>query len=305
MRHLGLCILIAGLVGLSVPARADYGWIPAYKQLITRAGFSVLKSSGNFNTDGGLDPLPSNAELTDNIFLFSGEYGIADGWSLSLEAPILVSSLDTGAEASGLGDIVTRLKWAVKPVVPIFTLEAMLKFPSGNASAASAQELVLGEGNFDFGLYVHSGHRGGRFLFSLSPGFLLRFGGYAPALAGDVVVQYNFPRGFIRAVGSVIYSLQDNFLSDSSFTQHDAPGTGGSLTRLNGSPIGFDAGGRIGIKITDQVALEAHFTKALFGSRYPDYWRAGGTLKVVFDFYESPKSIKAKDVPFDFDYEKY
>jgi hypothetical protein len=302
-------LLALSFTVLLVPnARADYGWIPEYKKLITKAGLDVYKTDGNFDSAGALQALPSNAELQDTIIWLSGEYGIAENWALALEIPFFISSVDTASsrllEGSGLGDITARLKWAVKPVTPIFTLEAMLKFPSGK-TGGGAGELALGEGNFDAGLFLHSGHRGGKFLFTLSPGFLARFGGYSMAAAAEIAVQFLFPRGYIRAFSYGIFSFEDVAPFDSSTTVHDAAGSGGSYAKLNGSPIGFSLGAKIGLNLTKQVSLEVGGSKGILGSRYADYFKVGGDVAVEFDFFEAPKSIKAKEVPFDFEYDKY
>lgn len=293
---------------LAIPARADYGWIPEYQKLITKLGLDVFKSTANYNNTGTLTSLPSNAELKDTTIWLSAEYGLAESWAMAVEFPFVMSALDGTssrlADGSGIGDITARLKWAVKPISPIITLETYLKFPTGRAVSATGQ-MALGDGNFDLGIFLHSGHKGGRFLFSVSPGFLARFGGYSLAVAGEIAAQVMFPRGFLRAFFSGIYSFQDLAPFDSSFTSHDAQGSGGSFAKLNGSPIGFGVGGKLGLQILKEVGLEFTFTKSLFGSRYPDYFKVGGDVVVELDFFEPPKKVKAKEVPFDFDYDKY
>ncbi len=289
-------------------ARADYGWIPEYKKLVTRFGLDVFKSESNYDTTGAIVALPSNGQLSDTILSLSAEYGLAESWSLGMDLPFYISSLDSPTSrllaGTGLGDITTHLKWAVKPVTPIVTLELLLKFPSGSSGVGTGN-LALGEGNFDMGLFLHSGHRSGHFMFSFSPGFLARFGGYSMAAAGEFAFQFMFPRGYLRAFGLGIYSFQDVPGFDSSISSHDASGSGGSYARLNASPVGFAIGGKIGLNITKAVALEFSGTKAILGSKYANYFKAGGDIVVEFDFFEMPKSMKAKEVPFDFEYEKY
>lgn len=303
-RHFLLGIL---LLLLCVSARADYGWIPQYKKLITKAGIDVFKSDANFDTSGAVTALPSSGELRDTLFWLSAEYGLAESWSLGMEFPFFMSSLDSPAgtllEGSGLGDITAHLKWAVKPVTPILTFDLLFKFPSGSSGGTSGA-LALGEGNFDVGLFLHSGHRGGNFLFSFSPGFLMRFGGYSPAAAGEVAFQYLFPRGYIRAFGLGVFSFQNVAGLDSSTDVHDAAGAGGSYSRLNSSPIGFSIGAKLGINVSQQVSLEFGASKSILGSRYADYFKAGGDVVLEFDFFEMPKAMKAKEVPFNFDYDK-
>src|SRR5262249_37879381 len=159
---------------------------------------------------------------------------------------------------------------------PIFTLEALLKFPSGSAGGASS--LALGEGNFDLGLFLHSGHRGNNFQFSVSPGFLARFGGYSMAAVGGAAIQVMFAPGYLRAFVYGIYSFQDVRGFDSSTGTHDAPGSGGSYALLNASPIGISAGGKIGLSILKDLSLEFTGSKSLFGSKYPDFIRIGGDV---------------------------
>ncbi len=304
VRHL-LAILISVT---SLSARADYGWIPEYKKLQTKFAVDVYKSASNFQSDGTTANLPSGGELQDLIVTLGADYGLAESWSLGLETPFYVSSVDGTtsrlAEGSGLGDITARLKWAVKPINPVTTLEALLKFPAGTTGGTGGA-LALGEGNFDFGLFVHFGQKSQSFLFSVSPGFLARFGGYSMAIAGEVAVQVMFARGYIRAFGNGIYSFEDVAPYDSSINSHDAPGAAGSFAKLNGSPVGFGIGGKIGLNITKEVTLAFSGSKALFGSKYPNYFKAGGEVIVEFDFFETPKAMKAKEVPFDFEYEKY
>lgn len=294
----------------SIPARADFGWIPEYKKLVTRLGIFYYKSDQNYATDGVLDPIKvgtRNTKLQDFITWLEAEYGIAQDWSVYVYVPFLSSSVNdfnTDAQVltgNGFGDVRASIRWNVKSISPIVTLEALLKAPTGVSKPAKAGEMVLGDGNFDAGFKLQTGTKTGRLSLVLSPGFLFRSGGFSAAVIGDVAIQYAFPRGYVRLVGDAIYSLSDEKLGASSFKVQDQPGTGGSFARLNGSPIGFNGGGLVGFRIYDEFHVEAGLTLSVFGNHYPSFVQVRFNLLNTFDFFKPITPRKVRDVPFEED----
>lgn len=298
-----LCLsLFAGV------ARADYGWIPEYMKLVGKVGLDFAKSSENFDSEGARTDIRAGSEagsFSETRFWVEPEYGIAQDWTIGGRFGIVsgsVSSTATGNtlfSGSGLSDTWLFMKYGISPVSPLLTLEAKAKFPTGFASAPNIDDLVAGDGNFDFGLVLHTGHKSGKMAFSLSPGFVARFGGYSPAATLDAAVQFNFPRGYVRAFGNTWVSFQESLLNDTAADSHDARGAGGTYARLAGSPTAVALGGLIGIKAIDDLAFEASFSHTLFGLRAPHGLKFGFLIKATFDFYKSPKVKKVREIPLD------
>lgn len=290
-------------------ALADYGEIPAYKQLLMRGGLDVFTTAENFDSTNSIVPLPSGVELVDTNFNLSAEYGAANGWAAGLSFKFVNSEVGTANSLvlsnAGIGDIVAHVKWAIKAASPYMTIEARTKFPAASGNVKSNDEVVLGDGNFDFHLLLHTGAKSNRFFFTLSPGLLVRFGGYSTAATVDGAIEFRLPRGFVRGYGSFIYSFEDPQLFDSSPTTHDAAGSGGSFARLTGGPIGFYAGGKLGIRVYRTWWMEALFEMSVFGNKYPVFSRWGLNLVALFDFYDEPKKKRIREIPFDIDYDKF
>lgn len=308
MRRAALLLVLVALH--SLPARGDYGWIPEYKKLVTRLGVFYYKTDQNFATDGVLDPIRAGnrtTKLQDFIIWLEAEYGIAQDWSLWAYVPFVsgaVSDARTDAQlltANGFGDVRASVRWNVKALSPIVTLEALIKAPTGVSRPAKNGDLVLGEGNFDAGLKILTGTKTGPLSLVLAPGFLFRSGGYSAAVIGDIAVQYNFPRGYVRAVGDVIYSLSNEKLGASSFNVQDQAGTGGSFARLNGSPISFNGGGLVGFRLYEEFHVEAGITLSVIGNHAPSFLQLRFNLLNTFDFFKPITPRKVREVPFDDD----
>lgn len=278
---------------------AAYGWVPEYKKLYARLGVDINTTSENFANDGVIESLPGKATLTDTIVWVEPEYGIAQDWSAKLNLGFINRNLDTGAGGSGIADVRADVKWNVKAMDPIVTFDVILKLPAASSKAASRTDLALGDGSVDAGIQLHTGHQSGPFLFALSPGFLFRSGSYSYAFIGDAAFQLDFLRGFVRVFVNGIYSLNEMKNQDSSISKHDAAGAGGSYAILNGSPIGVNAGGKIGIKIFDEFYIEGGASHTVYGVRYPNSLNISIALFNAFDFFHPLPAKRVKEVPFD------
>lgn len=292
----------------------DYGWIPPYQGLTGKIGYEQFSSDGNYDAGSASVPLVFQnraSKLVDHIFWLDLEYGIYDFWSVELKTRFLnsyVQSQDSGdsiLSGAGLGDLYAGLKWQFKSDIPFLTLETYFKFPTAKASPDEPDELVLGDGNFDIGMIVHSGTRAGGFKFSISPGFLGRFGGYSSAFLAAGAVEYRMPRGYAQLFVDSIFSFGDPLLKDSSEDQHDSPGSGNSYSRLAGGPIGIQMGGKLGVRIIREAGLELYYAHSLTGNKYPYFSRFGVNGVINLSLYRPPEKIKVKEVPFDFDYGKF
>jgi len=298
---------------LPSPTFADFALIPEYKKLELRAGADLFQSSRNFANDGILDPIKfrgSNVELADLIFWLEPTYGIAQDWAVKAYLPYVRSSLKSAStggtvgSGAGIGDLRASILWTVKPFEPVITFEAMIKTPTGTSVPGATDEIVTGEGNVDAGFYFHTATKAGSVMFFLSPGLLARFGGYSMAGVGDAAIQLDFPRGFIRASVGGIFSFSETKLFSSAITVQDAPGSGGSYARLNGSPIGMYAGGKLGFRLFGEFHLEAGAQFAVLGTRYPNFFRASVAIVNVFDFFKPLRPRRVRDVPMNEDYEE-
>lgn len=310
MRRLSLICLFAFCRSLF----ADYAWIPEYKKLVAGASLEFFSSSENFGADGSrADLIYNNAlsSLSETRFLLNAEYGVAESWTLGLDLGFLSASLSdqtSGASvlsASGLSDITAHAKWGLRFFSPYLVFETRMKVPTAAANLGSTTDISLGDGNFDVGLILHTGFKSKPFIFAVSPGLLIRFGGYSFAATLETMAQFEFTRGYVRAFGELIYSFENNRLFDSSIDTHDALGSGGSYAKLNGTPLGFDMGLLFGYRFVKTLVSEVSIKHSIFGSKYPNYLEFGLSIKYTFDFFDPPKAERVKEVPFDFDYQKY
>jgi hypothetical protein len=297
--NFSLRLTLVWLAGFLLPwglARADYGWIPDYQELRVRAGLDFFRSTDNFDTTGQLQPLALGGQPTQfgmDSFYVEPEYGIAQDTSIWLRFGFLSNSLTaqssdaTFASGSGLGDIRASVKWNVKPTLPLVTIEAMVKIPTYTPTPANATDLVLGDGNLDFGIILHTAHRLGMMYFTLDPGFLFRFGGYS--LAGTLGLSGEFRflvRGYVRLFADGIFSLTDTPLYDTSPTVHNAVGSGGSYALLSGSPTGFSGGAKIGVPVYKSWVVEGSASHSVVGTRYPNFFQFGFSVLTTFDFFQ-------------------
>lgn len=299
-------LFLLGYFLLNNAARADYAWIPEYMKLVGKVGLDFARSSENFDSQGARTNIVtggSTASFSETRFWIEPEYGVAQDWTIGGRFSIVSGSVggtsSTLLSGAGLGDTLLFLKYGLSPAAPLLTLEVKAKFPSGSSTASAVDDLVVGDGNFDFGFVLHTGQKSGKMAFSLSPGFVARFGGYAPAATLDAAVQFNFPRGYVRAFGNGFVSFQESLLGDSAADSHDANGTGGTYARLAGSPTSVALGGLIGVKAIDDLAVEGAFSHTLFGLRAAHGLKVTFLIKATFDFYKSPRIKRVREIPLD------
>jgi hypothetical protein len=301
-----LLLSVTALSALAPNARADYGWIPEYQKLNLKVGTDFLNTSQNYGPDGTVGTLTANGQsssLNEFHVWTDAEYGIARDWAVRARLSYVSNSLSSDgtdlASGSGFGDVDLGVKWNFKSDYPILTLEVLVHIPTSSVPATSYDQLVTSDGNFDIGMFLHSGAKSGRFLFDLSPGVLGRFSGYSSAFTADGAVQLNFPRGYIRAFMNYIYSFQNVQPYDSTLDVHNAIGSGGSYALLNGSPTGLTAGGKIGIAPIDDFRIEGEIAHSLFGTQFPDFISFGVNIMITFDFYQPQKATRVREVPFE------
>lgn len=304
-RLLGLFLLT-----VSCLARAEYGWLPKYQSLFLRAGFDYFHTSENYNSGGFREDIVFQsqlAELTDYRFWIEPEYGLAQDVSLGMRTSLVISSVDPQVSspsgfllgATGPGDIKFFLKWNVKRDLPLLTVETYFKLPPYSSNPLQPDDLVFGDGSFDFGGMLHVGYRIKRFFFTVAPGAVFRFGDYAPAVTFNGAVGLKYGRVHGVLFGDFFLSLGDNLLYDSSPNLHNAFGTGGSYARLSGSPTLFTMGAKVGVNLSQNYFLEAALTQAVSGRRAPYFTQVGLNFLAVLNFFKPEKRVKIREVPFD------
>ncbi len=296
----------AALQVANAAPHSDYAWLPDYKRLFLRAGANLFSSASNFDNAGNLANLTGNAELTRNYFFIQPEYGLAQDWSMKAQLGLISSTVTNGSGAaalssSGFGDMNFSLKWMVKPFDPLLSFEAVFVLPTAQAVPATRTDVALGDGSFDAGIKLHTAHESGSFALGFSPGFIYRNKGYSPLVTGDAFVQFDFRRGYLRGYGNLVFPLTTVPLFDSSITKHDANGSAGSYALLSASPFGFSAGAKLGIKIVDELFVEAWFARSFAGQRYPNFNQFGFGLFYAIDFLEVLPVKNLREVPFDGD----
>lgn len=292
----------------AIHARADYAWIPEYKVLRAQAAFEFSSTSGNFDNSGTSTDLSLNGDLIsilDTRFKLGLEYGMAQSWSIGIATGFQTSHVDAAQAANavtgyGLIDSTFFTKWNVSYTDPVITLEGYMTAPAMPRNV-DITELAMTQGAFDFGFKVHTGHQAGSFLLSFSPGARLRSGGFSPALTADGAIDLRFTRGYARVFGEYVYSIEATQPLSTSDDVQDAPGTFGSYSRLNASPIGLSAGGQVGIKIYRDLFLEGGGRVGVMGTRYPRYFSGWAGLRCDFDFFQKVKPRRVRDVPFEED----
>jgi len=305
MKRLFPAWVVLGISLASPVARADYGWIPQYQQLFLRSGIDFYSTDQNYNATGALEPLTSGGNLHEYRLWLEGEYGIAQDWSTRVRLRYVNSTLDsqvpgqTLAAGSGLSDVTVALKWNLKSDYPIVTTEVFTTIPTSSTTVQAPTQLVLRDGNFDLGLILHSGTRAGPFLFSLSPGFVARLGGYSSAATGEMAVQLSFPKGFVRGFARGIYSIEDAQPFDANPLQHTALGSGGSYAKLNGSPRGFSGGAMIELVPISGFRFGGYLEHVIYGQEYPYFTSFGFDLAYSVDFFSPKKKTKVHEVPFE------
>lgn len=272
-----------------------------------RTGADWSKSYENFDTNGFITDFSvsgQKAEIRDFTPYVFGEYGVAEGWSVWSRLQFMdsvLSAQQTGtllASGSGLGDAWVGFKYALANTYPLFTAETFFKLPMGKSVAATTNDMVTGDGNFDIGVRLHIGHRDGPVLFAISPGILLRFGGYSTAGLLEAAIQYNFQDAYGRLFAEGIMSFSETALPPSTTANHNLLGTGGSYMKLAASPLSFGAGARAGYNFSKGVGVEAYAAMNFQGMRTARYLRFGTDLIFNFDFFKGDLRPRIREVPF-------
>lgn len=305
MRLLGAISLLL----ITSNALGDYGWIPPHKDLRVKLGGEYSRSSENFSFDRTREDIVfqnQKAALSQWRFTIEPEYGFADDWSFYFKGGFLTNKLDANTtvggnllKGSGAGDIHGAIKRRVKNALPLMTLEAFFKIPTYSQTPPDNTTLVRGDGNFDLGFLLHMAYKPSNYFFSLSPGVLFRFSGYAQAILLKAAVGMRFYPAHFVLFSDGIFSLTEAEHLDSSLTRHDAPGSGGSYARLSASPQGWAMGVKTGVAFHNHYGFEAYFAHALWGKRYPNFFQVGLNVTAAFDFFEEDIRPKLKKVPFE------
>jgi len=290
-------------------AWADYGLIPKEKGLFLKLGMDYFHSSQNYNSDGQVEDIQLNgflADLTEYRFYLEPELAITEDLALRARFNFISNQLNPtdepdldGIAGSGLGDIVAGVKYRVRNKSPQLTLETTFKVPTYSNIVDNVDDLLVGDGNVDVGLLLHSAFGSGRFFGTLTPGLLFRSGGFSSALTLGLSGGVRFNPAYAYLFMNSIISLGNSILYDSSEDVHDAEGSGGSYSKLSGSPTGFDLGLKLGVRVAQSVFIESTFTKSLGGRRYPEFFQAGLNLLTILDFYQPDTRKKIREVPFD------
>ncbi len=305
--------LSLALCFVAVSARADYAWIPDAHHLHLRGGFDYFQSGNNYSTDGFLDAAQFNSQsiqFRDSIFWLAPEFGVAEDWSAGLRLQFSTSSATSDATAAvvasgaGFGDLRGNVKWRVSST-PLWTLETYFKLPTGVATPLTADEIVVGDGNIDFGLRAHYGMRTGVFFLSASPGFLGRFGGYSSALTLDLAAQMFMYRAYAKIFAHSLFSLSAQALAPATVTAQTLAGTAGSYARLAASPTYVVGGGALGLSITKQIRAEAGVSKVIWGQRTHDAILMTLNVLATFDFSKPDMRTRVREVPFENAPEEY
>lgn len=294
---------------LCAHAHADYGWIPEYKKLNVKTGVDFYSSDQNYNATGAVEALSSNGSLKEYRMWLEGEYGLAEDWAGRLRLGFTTNQLSAAtataggggslATGSGLSDFTAGIKWNVKTDYPIVTLDVFGVFPLSPNTVSQNTQLVVSDGVINLGFMLHTGTKAGPFLFSLSPGVIARFNGYSSLALGELAIQLNFPKGFVRGYGRYTYSFEKVQPFDINPTQHTAPGSGGSYLRLNGSPQGLAAGGILGITPIDPLRIDLWGERAVSGQTFAVYNAFGVNVTYTFDFFKPKKKSRVREVPFE------
>ena len=304
MRHLAILLALFSQIAFGA-----LGELPGYKALQTQLGWTFTKSIENFDDETFRVDFSNFGHLCDfkeHKFFVGAEYGFAPNLSFAAMANyIFNSSINSQTDGTlylyggGISDVLISGQYNITPTNPLLTAEAILKIPTYGRTPKQNGDLVLGDGSFDIKALIHTGVSWGPLVAVGTPGFVGRFGGYAPAFVLETDIRARNHVGYIGVFTNLYYSISDEKGNDSTLKIHDAPGSGGSYMRLAGGPTYFTMGGRVAGFLNRTLGLEASFEKATWGFRAGNFFKFQLTLFNLFDFYEPPKSKKIKNVPFD------
>jgi len=307
--------LLVVLVFLSSVAFADYGWMPKDQNMFLSFGLDYLRSGANFLTDSTRQNLLFQgvaARYSAVNFWAEPEYAFLPGVSGRVRLGITSNSVsnitlnNNGASLSGGGisEILIGVKWQLKSGQPSLVIEPTVKFPTNSNFVNNGDQdtkLLAADGSVDIGLAVHGGYRHKHLLLALSPQFLMRSAGYAPAIYVRGAGGVTFAGGYALVTTDLYASLGSSLLFDSALDVHDAVGTGGSYALLSGSPTLFTFGLKGGVRLSKTAFLEGTFRQGVWGIRAPYFFQFGLNGIFTFDFQKPDTRVKAHEIPFDTD----
>lgn len=283
---------------------ADYGWIPKEESLELKLGWELFSSENNFSPQGEQLGLTSNGQsstLTENRFHLGLEYGLSDVWSALLRTGYLnVGLAPLNSSGAGVFDTFAGFKWQAQKRAPLIALEGGLVFAPYETQNLDPDELAVGDGVSGLLARLHVGARAKRFVFSLSPGVYLRFGGYSHQILIDGAISRVFRKFFLRAFLQSQFSVNKEAPLSLS-AENAAPGSGGSFSRLSQSPDLFSAGLRVGWFLSKKFRLESSIQQSLAGKSSADGYRLGIQLISLIDFHVPDNREPISEVPLNSD----
>lgn len=298
MRFFGFVFFFSSLL------LADYGWIPKEESLELKLGWELFRSENNFSPEGDRLGLTSNGQsstLTENRFQLGLEYGLSDVWSTLLRTGYLNVSLSpVRSSGAGVFDTFAGFKWQAQKRAPLIALEGGLVFAPYETQNLDPDEMAVGDGVSGLLTRLHIGTRAKRFVFSLSPGVYLRFGGYSHQIFIDGAISRVFRKFFLRAFLLSQFSVNKEAPLSLS-AENPEPGSGGSFSRLSQSPDLFSAGLRVGWFLSKKFRLESSIQQSLTGKSAGDGYRVGVQLVSLIDFHVPDTREPISEVPLNSD----
>jgi len=292
-----------------LPAFSSPDWTPGPKQLHLKVGIDYYFTDENFNREGlrqNVAHLGQSAGLSEFSLWLEPEYSFAPYWSILLRTTFISSQVNakTGGtllSSTGLADIVTSLKWEFSPGNPSLAAETQFVIPTYSNQATSS-DLILGDGNFDFHNIFHLAYEADRFLFVFSPGIVWRASRFSHAVTVSAGASATFAALSVGLYFDWFYSIEELLNFNTSFNQANAPGSGGSYSRLSESPNRLSSGLSLGGQISPGYFMEGYIERSLFGSRSALYTQGGLTFTINFDLLvPEKKRSKLKELPLDYE----
>jgi hypothetical protein len=288
-----------------IPALADYAWLPKEKLLVLKTGWEIFKTNENFDSFNDrrellTDGFPS--ELSQNKLYLDAEYGFSNQWSGYFKSGFLdgkISERPGGRgllSGSGLFDTALGLKWRTQLEKPIFALEGGILIPPYSVDVTNTESLAIGDGVAGIIIKAHSGTKIRRFVLSVSPGLLFRFGGFSHQALLETAASLVFKGFYFRLYESAAFSLSKE-PGGNTFPNSEI-GSGGSFSRLSTNPDLVTVGLKAGVNLSSKFRGEAYFTKTVWGSEAPNGFSFGINLVSLLDFYEPDLREKIKEIPF-------
>ncbi|NBX91970.1 MAG: hypothetical protein EB078_00770 [Proteobacteria bacterium] len=289
----------------SFPLFADYAWLPSQENLIIKTGWEIFKTHENFDAfnerrDLITGSVPSS--LVQNKFTLDLEYGLSEQWATYMRTGLLsavISQNSSGSgllSTSGLFDTSFGFKWRTASAKPVIALEGGIIIPPYSVEQDLPEKLAIGDGVAGALLRLHAGTKVKRFVFSVSPGLVFRFGGFANQALIEAACSVVFKDFFVRLFQSTQLSLNKE-TTQNPFLNSEV-GSGGSFSRLSTQPDLLSLGLRIGARLSPKFRTEAFFSQTLWGSEAANGFSFGLSLVTLLDFFVPDTREKIKEVPF-------